>query len=358
MNNQELLSTGSTLLNLACSGSPHGGFLKGKYYFIVGDSASGKTFLSMTCFAEAMANPEFANYRLIYDNIEDGMLMDVDKLFGEKVADRIESPELTKEDEPVYSDTIESFYYHLDDAFNAGKPFIYVLDSMDALDSEAAEKKFQMQKKAARKVKGEGEKVEKVAGSYGDGKAKKNSESLRRAMSRLKESGSILIILCQTRDDIGAMYAGAKTRSGGKSLRFYATTEIWSSIAGAIKKTVNEKERKIGTQVALQIKKNRMTGKLAEVTVDIYPSYGFDDLGSCVDYLVEENFWPIVKNTITATGLQLEGTREKIIRQIEKKGLEAELRELVGKCWADIDEACNLNRKRRYATNDEVIETT
>ena len=72
---RDLLSTGSTLLNLACSENPFGGFLKGKYYLLVGDSDSGKTFLSMSCFAEAMIQKPFKNYRLIYDYVEDGMLM-------------------------------------------------------------------------------------------------------------------------------------------------------------------------------------------------------------------------------------------------------------------------------------------
>jgi len=61
------LSTGSTLLNLACTGKPYYGFAKGHYYFIVGDSVSGKTFLSLTCLAEASINPNFDNYRFIYD---------------------------------------------------------------------------------------------------------------------------------------------------------------------------------------------------------------------------------------------------------------------------------------------------
>jgi len=72
---KDYLSTGSTLLNLACTGFPERGFIKGHYYFIVGDSTSGKTWLSLTCLAEASINPNFKNYRFIYDNAEDGALM-------------------------------------------------------------------------------------------------------------------------------------------------------------------------------------------------------------------------------------------------------------------------------------------
>ena len=74
---KDFLSTGSTLLNLACTGFPNRGFVKGRYYFIVGDSTSGKTWLSLTCLAEASINPNFKDYRFIYDNAEDGALMDI-----------------------------------------------------------------------------------------------------------------------------------------------------------------------------------------------------------------------------------------------------------------------------------------
>lgn len=351
---KDLLSTGSTLLNLANTGSPYGGFMKGRYFFLVGDSASGKTFLSMTCFAEAAINPDFAGYRFIYDNVEDGMLLDLDTLFNEATADRIEPPETGKDGEPAYSETIEEFYYHLDDAVAAGKPFIYVLDSMDGLDSEAAEKKFLQHKKAHQRVRGAGEPAEKVAGSYGDGKAKRNSEGLRKALRGLRETGSILIIISQTRDDIGSMFPGAKTRAGGRALRFYATNEIWSKVVKTHTKDVLGKKRRLGVRVGLEVKKNRVNGRLGYVEVDIYPDYGIDDLGSVVDYLVDEGYWPAEKQTITCRGLPgVSGTREKVIKIIERQGLEDAARALAGKCWAEVQAACALRRKARYANSPE-----
>lgn len=356
---RDLLGTGSTLLNLACSGNPNGGFLKGGYYFLVGDSASGKTFLSMTCFAEASVNEHFAEYRFIYDDVEGGMLLDVDSLFGEAVADRLEPPALDG-DEPVHSETVEDFYFNLDDAVKTGKPFIYILDSMDSLGSESSDKKFDQQKKATRKRKGasDGEEEEKITGSYGDGKAKKNSEFIRKALKGLRKTGSILIIISQTRDNIGSMYGG-KTRSGGRSLRFYATAEIWSSIAEQIKRTVEGKKRTIGTRVRLETRKNRITGKLATIEVDIFPNHGIDDVGSCVDYLIEEGRWPTtgssVKN-INAKGLNLSGTRDKIIRQIERQSLEDDLRQLCAETWKNIDDACAVKRKSRYTTASDAGE--
>lgn len=338
------LSTGSTLLNLACSGNPYWGFAKGMYYFLVGDSASGKTFFSMTCFAEAMISKRFRDYRLIYDNVENGMLMDVERLFGKAVADRMESPAKGEDGKPVFSSTVEEFYYNLDDALDAGKPFIYVLDSMDALTSAQEVEKFEEHKEAHRKGK-------ESAGSYGDGKAKKNSEGLRKVLSRLRDTGSILIIICQTRDNLGFGFE-KKTRSGGHALKFYATVEIWTSIIGSIKKTLTGRDREIGKWIGLHVKKNRLTGKTPKVDSAIYPDYGIDDIGTCVDYLVDEGYWKKTKQSIEAGEFDVILTRDKLIEKIETEGWVEELRGIVGKCWREIEEktreAALTGRKPRY----------
>jgi len=330
----DILSSGSTLLNLACTNNPFGAFTKGKYYFLVGDSASGKTFLSMTCFAEALRHPEFKNYRLIYDNVEDGMNIDLEGLFNKEVADKVELPG----DEPSFS--IEDFYYHLDDALKKKKPFIYVLDSMDSLSSVAEVEKFEEHKEAHRKGT-------KTAGSYGDGKAKKNSEGLRKILKGLRDTGSILIIISQTRDNLGFGFE-KKTRSGGKALRFYATVEIWSSLAGAIKKNIKGKKRQIGIHAELKIKKNRLTGELHSANMDIYPTYGIDDIGSIVDYLVDEKYWTKSGQKINASDFEIEMTRDKLIQYLEEKGQYKKLQIIAGRCWKEIRQAFDLGRKGRY----------
>lgn len=337
---KDLLSTGSTLLNLVCSDNPFGGFLKGKYYFLVGDSISGKTFLSMTCFAEAKINKFFKNHRLIYDNVEDGMLMDVRKLFGKKVEEYIEPPTLNEDNSPAFSYTIEEFYFNLDDAIRKGEPFIYVLDSMDGLSSKQETAKFKEHKKAYREGKD-------AVGSYGDGKAKKNSEGLRKVLKGLRDTGSILIIISQTRDNIGSRFGG-KSRSGGHALRFYSTVEIWSKVKNTIRKRIKEKDRQIGVHIELKVKKNRITGICGEVGIDIYPSLGIDNLGTCVDFLVAEKWWEIKKQTIIAEEFDVKMTKEKLISYIENNTLEKELQSIVGQCWKGIKEACSLNRKKRY----------
>lgn len=338
------LSTGSTLLNLACSGKAKGGFIKGNYYFFVGDSSSGKTFLSLTCLAEASKNKGFQDYRFIYDNAEGGALMDIKRFFGSKVAEKMELPSTNSEGEPEASSTIEEFYYNVDDAINEGTPFIYILDSMDSLSSKDEATKFAEHKDAHEKGK-------VAPGSYGDGKAKKNSAGIRRLLAPLRKSGSILIIINQTRDNLGFGFE-TKTRSGGRALKFYSCLEMWSSVKGKIKRTVKGKPRQMGIKALVQVKKNRITGREREVIIPIYHSFGIDDIGSCVDFMLDEGDWKQKAQSIKvpeeAFGEELKGTRETIIKKIEENGWEKDLIACAEDVWTSLEEALKINRKPRY----------
>lgn len=340
-----LLSTGSTLLNLNLTGDWRGGLVKGKYFFFVGDTSSGKTFFTCTCFAEAAINPSFADYRFIHDNVEIGALMNFEKFFGKEAAARIEPPAKNDDGSPKYSTTDDEFYFNVDDAFAAGKPFIYVLDSMDALTSRAEMKKFREHKVANRTNK-------EAAGDFGDGKAKRNSRGLRTLLHRLESTGSILVIINQTRDNVDAgLFGPKKTRSGGRALSFYATAEMWTSVAGKIVKSVRGKERKVGITSKIEIKKNRITGRDRSCTIPIKYAYGIDDVDSCIEYLLQEGHWK-KSGTKINTGGQFECdtsiAKSALITKIEESGWENELRKQVASVWNEIEEACVEPRKSRY----------
>src|SRR5690606_33915961 len=103
------------------------------------------------CLAEACRNKHFDNYRLIHDDVEGGALMNIRRFFGKALEERLEPPSRDEQGDPIYSSSVEQFYYLLDDAFKMGQPFVYVLDSMDSLTSDAEEEKFDKKKEAHRK---------------------------------------------------------------------------------------------------------------------------------------------------------------------------------------------------------------
>jgi len=344
----DYVSTGSTLLNLAISGNPFWGFAKGHYYYFVGDTQSGKTWLSLTCLAEASINKDFDGYRFIFDNGEEGALMNIERYFGKRVAKRIEAPRIVKR-VPTASYTLEDFYFNVHDAVLKDKPFIYILDSMDSLTSMQELAKFEARKKAAR------EKT-KISGTMVDGKAKINSSDLRQLITPLKKKKSILIVINQTRDNLKLGYGQPmKTRSGGHAPSFYACIELWSSVKGKIVKEIKidpkkkkSKKRILGTYCKVNVKKNRMTGKDRTITVPIYYSIGIDDIGGCIDFLIEEDCWKKKKGKIEATIFEKNLTKEALIQYIEKNDLEKDLREVVADTWEKVESQCTIKRKFRY----------
>lgn len=337
-----MLSSGSTLLNLACTGNPFRAFMRGGFYLLPGDSSAGKTVLGGTCLAEAAINPKFDNYELIFDNVENGNLF-FGKFFGARICKRIRSPKQLKDGTPVNSRTVQDFYYNAHDNLSDPKrPGVLVLDSEQALSSEEESKKFKKKKNAA-------EEGTEEAGSFGDAKAKYHSQNLRNLIATIRDTDSIVIMLTGTRENMGfgAQYE-PKTRPGGKALKFYAQLEIWFSVKKKILKTVNGQPRKIGIIAIAQVKKNRFTGKDRTVEFPIYTSFGIDDLGSCIDFIVKEGHWQMKTGIIRAPEFKFEGSREKLIRMIEEKELERDLRLLTAQVWDDIEAQLEVKRKTRY----------
>jgi RecA/RadA recombinase len=368
----DFLSTGSTLLNLAMSGRWYGGFLKGRYFYFMGDSDSGKSFMAMCAFAEAARNKHFDNYIFIYDNVEDGALMDLPEFFGVKAAARIKPPRKNKDGSPRYSQTAEEFFDHLDDANKAGKPYIYVLDSLDGVSTEAAIKKAMQNKNIRRRDKGKGSSDdEKVKGSYGDGKAKINSSSFPMVLHRMAQLGSILIIISQTRDNIDPMKAKfqPKAVSGGHAPKFYAHVRILSTV----REKLYKKPRgapvalKIGNLCRFDVQRTRITGRPIYADIPIHYQFGVDDMGACIRYMLEWGHWKRAKadkgiaepkdkkedkindsTTIAAPEFNHKGTVGSLIKYIEGNREEKKLRMLVQQTWDSIKQQCEIERKRRY----------
>ena len=329
-----LLSTGATLLDLACSDSAFGGFAAGRMVNLIGDSSSGKTFIAMTMLAEAARCSQFKDYDLIFDDAESAMSFDQTKLFGAKAAKRIKEPPRGS------SHTIEDFKHNMLDLIDEEKPFVYILDSFDSLTSEA-------ELARAKKTQKGGE-----AGSYGMEKAKGASEMLRIITNGLKDTKSFLLIISQTRENISAMSFATKTRAGGKALKFYATHEIWTAVIRRLKK----RERTIGVQVRAKVSKNKITGKERTVDFPLYYDYGVDDIGSCIDFLVEEKVWKKTSKTglgkISAPGIENAGetigTRQYLIGIVEGNHSEHKLKTLVADAWENIEDGLKMKRKGRY----------
>lgn len=337
---EKLLSTGYTPLDVHCSGRTEGGYGKGLFVFIVGDNSTGKTWLSNTCLAEAARNPEFDDYEFIFDNVENGNLINTRKFFGRAVDKRLVPPRGTKQD-PINSITSEDFFDNLYTRLVSKRPCIYIVDSETALNAEADMQRFQENKKLREAGK-------KVKGSYGMAKPKQNSDKIKLMIPLLEKTGSILIMIGQTRKNIDPFSFEDRTHSGGLSMGFYAHLEFWTRLLKKIKKDVRGKPRHIGTNVEVEIRKNRLTGWTGKLSFPFYKSFGIDELGGCIDYLVGENWWPKKGGKIDAKELEIKLKKEELVQYIQEEGLQQALKLAVKKCFLAIQKACSINREPRY----------
>lgn len=345
---EDFLSLGSVPMNLLCGGRTSGGLPKGIMLWMIGHSNTGKSWLKNLIFAEAAHTDHFAEYDLIDDNAERGGLMNVAEHFGQATADRIIPPAGTQAD-PQYSTTVQSFYRNVERAFKRGRPFIYVLDSNDALTGEKEDKEFD--KEVAKDAAPE-------KGSYGMEKAKVHSNRLRGVCNRLKETGSILVVISQTRSNIGfdATF-NPDTVAGGKALEFHARLVFWMSVRERMKKRIKGKDREVGTVVQVKLTKNHVTGRRGKTEFVFFDAAGVDYVGSMVRFLVEEGHWKatggedgkgFLKKKVTAPELDVSMLFDDLVEYVEENNLEKQVRKVVKSVWDAIIAGSTVTRKRRY----------
>ena len=337
-----LIPSGSTLLNCACSGYPYGAYKAGTIVTLPGASASGKTMLLFTMFAEMCQLKKFDEYKLFYDDAEEALSINIGKLFGKETQKRIYPPNFITIEESIYSQTIQDFQNNILLKIKTGNPFVYALDSLDALSSdEEMEREY---KKAILSVKNP-DQLKELKGSYNTEKAKIIGQCLRMIRGKLKITKSLLIIVQQERANIGGgMFQKETITSGGKAPFYYSSHQVWMKRIKSLKKN----EKKIGNRVKATVTKNKLTGKERSAEFDIYDDYGVDDIGSQIDFLLQEGNWSKNGIKIDAVGLNISGTRSIIISHIEKEGLQKELKKITGETWHQIESRLKLNRKAKY----------
>lgn len=341
--NSDFLSMGLTLGNLSAYGRINGGLVKGHIYRLIGKSGTAKTMMAKTILAEAAISPNFSDYELIYDDIErGGVLLSTVKFFGQRLHQRMSPPAReAKTKKPLYTRNTSDFYRRVNARLAKGKKFIWIPDSLDGLNADTETK-------------------------MSDGKAKMHSNELRKLIEGIQNTGSIIILVQHAKVNMTSMWGGHIT-TGGASPEFYSTLDIWLSKMDTIKRSLgakyNNAEEPIGVNIQCHIKKNRINGTDRTFEFPLYYSYGIDDIGSCVNWLVKIGHWskgaddsePVEpkkkrkKGIIIAEEFGFEGTETQLIKDIEAKDAKRELMVLVGKVWKEIDDLLAVKRKPRFS---------
>ena len=343
----ELVSTGIDLIDeVLC-----GGFLWGRIINIVGDSSTGKTFLTLETLAHIKKKLK-NKVKIIYDDCEGGFSFDTKAMYGSEILTVPEHPSTTVEDFSV------KFKKEVD-GIKEGHYLIYVVDSWDGLSSQAERKRDTKRHTALSK----GDSFDE--GSYAMDKQKFSSEFFRLRAGEIVDKNVILIIISQVRDNIGVMFGEKHKRSGGKALDFYAYACIWLSVCDKHFK----KERLVSITTKVKCKKAKVERPNRTALIDIVFDYGVDNIKSNLNFLYdlkdalgkdkvkegkekELKEGEVIKENKKAV-LEWDGqkfSRAQLIRHIEENNLEAELSKRTREKWMEIENSISSKgRKSKWS---------
>ena len=245
------ISTGSTLLDLAISNKPHGGFAAGRIAEINGLESSGKSLIG----AHALATTQRKDGLAVYIDTESSVSSEFLQAIGINTDSMLYVHLETVED--VF-DTIETIVTKIRES-NKDKLVTILVDSLAAAST----------------------KVEMDADFDKDGwataKAIIISKAMRKITNLIARQRVCLIFTNQLRQKLGVMFGDPWTTSGGKALPFHASTRIRLKNKGQIK---DSKKNVIGMTILAQVIKNRLGPPLRKAEFPLYFESGVDDAGS------------------------------------------------------------------------------
>jgi recombination protein RecA len=318
-NTEVMISTGSTLLDLAISGSRKrgGGLPGGIFVEAFGPSGSGKTVLLseiagaiqrqggevMFHDPEARLNKQFAAmFDVDFDTIAYTQPDTVTEVFGQ-----------IREWQPKNSKKINGI----------------MADSLAALSTD-----MEMENK-------DGDKM-------GMRRAKEFSEQLRKTCRILTQNNWLMVASNQVRVNADAgMYAEKTTTPGGQAVPFYASVRLRFRTPDKIKKEIKVAgktvARVIGTQVTVEVYKNSVDKPYRTAPLYIIFDYGIDDIRANLQFIKDHT-----KNTTyTVGGETLHQSLDRSVQLIEEQGLVKQLKNEVIDLWDEIESHFESDRRKK-----------
>ena len=318
-NTETMISTGSTLLDLAISGGRKrgGGIPGGILLEAFGPNGSGKTVV----LCEIAGAIQRLGGDVQFNDPEARLNKQFAKMFDFDT-DNIEINE---------PDTVTEVFDALRKWEPKGKAEVsgVLTDSLAALSTD-----MEMEKE-------EGDKL-------GMRRAKEFSEGLRKACRLIKKNNYIMACSNQIRENAGGTTYGEKfTVPGGKAIGFYSSIRLRFHTPEKIRKsrTIGGKEVKkvIGVKTKVEVYKNSCDAPYRTADLYILFDYGVDDIRANLQYLKDYS-----KNTMYCIEeVQLSKSLDDAVRIVEQGQLEDDLRVAVRDLWEEIEDKFKVERKKK-----------
>lgn len=312
-----IISTGSTLLDLAISGGRvrGGGLPGGILVEAFGPSGSGKTVL----LSEIAGAVQRQGGEIMFHDPEARLNKQFAAIFGVVIEDKNYS---TPDKVPQVFKAVRAW-----EPVPAKKINGVFADSLAALSTT-----MEMEND-------EGDKM-------GMRRAKEFSEELRKTCRIITDKNYLMVCSNQVRVNMDAGPYGQKyTTPGGESIGFYASLRLRFNRAEKIKlkrKIVGKEEsRVIGVETQIEVFKSSIWKPFHVAPVTILFDYGIDDLRQNLQFIKDHT----TNKVYTCGGKELSNSMEESIKIIEEDGLEKELKEETIDLWEEIENKFTQERK-------------
>ena len=316
-NVEKMISTGSTLLDLAISGGRvrEGGLPGGILVEIFGPSQTGKTVL----LCEIAGAVKRKGGEVMFSDPEARLNKQFAKMFGLHVDDI----------EYNRPNTVPEVFAPVRVWEPKGKGVHGVFaDSLAALSTDL-----------------EMESEDKM----GMRRAKEFSEQLRKTCRTLAEKNFLMVCSNQVRENKDAgMYSPKFTTPGGMAVGFYSSLRLRmmgsEKVINKIKFKGKEISKVIGIKTSIEVHKSSIWQPLHIAPLVILFDYGIDDIRANLQYIKTYSGHSVYTLGSSKLGKSL----EESIAIIEEEGLEKELREEVIDLWNEIELKLKTERKSKY----------
>jgi len=307
-NVHEWISSGCSMLDLAISNKPNGGFPVGRITEITGLEASGKSLLAAHTLAETQKKGGLA----VYIDTESATSAEFLTAIGVDLKSMLYVPIETVEE---IFETIETIVENVRKS-EKDRLVTIVVDS----------------------IMGASTKIEMAAEYDKDGYATSKSIILSKAMRKvtnwIARERICLIFTNQLRTKLGVSFGDPWTTAGGKALPFHSSVRLRLKSMGQIKvpKTSNTQEQVVGIKTRVTIVKNRMGPPHRKIDYDIYFDSGIDNYGGWLNIMKDFNLvkqagaWYTYEDIDINTGEVFDTTKfqskdfeEKVLKNPETK---------------------------------------
>jgi len=189
------------------------------------------------------------------------------------------------------------------------------------------------------------------AKSYGTTRAKILGIAFRKYLRSAAEKKVTLLFIDQVREKLGVVFGNKDTYSGGRAIKFYASTQVKVSIKETLK---NKYKVPIGIVVKFKVEKNKVAPPYREGFFRLLFDYGIDDIGTNIEWLKEVNVIPYNRGKYDMSVLpEWKESSSKVsfdsaVKIIERDNLEKSLRDLVYKSWKEVYKTEKRKEKIRY----------